>query len=205
MKAFDLRRPEFVEKHRHQTRVCAIFLVEERQLCRTDQEFAQQRRHRHGAANLRQALADIRIDETVIAFECARRLDGMQRPAGNPDGTARRHNPQPTLDLATERTTLHQHDLAFRVAVQVQLDAVEINRFKTIGHDRPRHVVRIDPVCWFRKLIQDGHGRKCKTRLAELNNILSRRRNDVKAGFSYPIGVSQSRPSGFRDQERDYP
>ena len=70
----------------------------------------------------------------------------MQRSTGYPKGAARRHDPQPALQLATERTTLHEHDLALPVVVEVQLDPAEIAHRKSKGHDWAGQLVGIDPV-----------------------------------------------------------
>ncbi|AQS85483.1 hypothetical protein A0U92_12605 [Acetobacter aceti] len=88
MEIVALGRGELVEKHGQQARCGAAFLVERGQVSGADQ-----RRHRDGAAMLRQARVRDGIDEGAVAFHDARSPDGVRCAARNPYGAARRHDP----------------------------------------------------------------------------------------------------------------
>ena len=77
----------------------------------------------------------------------------------NPGQFSVKINKQPLLPFATERAALHQHDLAFGMAVKVQFDAIELFGRVAVSDDRPGHVIRFDPLFRFRQFGQDGHGR----------------------------------------------
>jgi 3-hydroxyisobutyrate dehydrogenase-like beta-hydroxyacid dehydrogenase len=62
-----------------------------------------------------------------------------------PDGAARRHDPQPAFDLATERAALDEQHLPLLVAVRIELESADVGHLSTERDDRARHVIRIDP------------------------------------------------------------
>ncbi len=145
MQILDPRRRDFVEQHGHQPRLRAAFLIIGRQICRSDHELAQQGVHRDGAARCRQARIQCRIDEGIIPLQHAGRLDRMKRAAGNPHRAAGRHDPQASLDLAAQGTALDEQELAFAVAVEIDLDLADLADRKADRDDGTVDLVGIEP------------------------------------------------------------